>query len=57
MHHKRKSRSKRPRLYRKKLCPWYWPLVAKGKQVAERRADRTEREQRSDDLVDDLGPK
>lgn len=45
MHHKRKSRPKRLRHYRKKLTPWYWPLVAKGKQVKERRVDRMEREQ------------
>lgn len=50
MHHKRKSKSKRLRLYRKKLTPWYYPLVAKGKMVKERRANRTEKEQRSEEL-------
>ena len=38
VHHKRKSKSKRLRFYRKVLCPWYVPLVAKGKTVKERRA-------------------
>ncbi len=48
MNHKRKSRSKRLRLHRVKLAPWYRPLVAKGLPVKERRARHTEREQRDD---------
>lgn len=48
MHHKRRSRSKRLRLYPKMMLPWYVPLVAKGKQVKERRIDRSEREQRAE---------
>ena len=48
MHHKHKSKSKRLHLYQKRMNAWYWPLVAKGKQVKVRRADRTEKEQREE---------
>lgn len=37
MNHKRRSKAKRLRLQRIRVCPWYWPLVAKELTPVEKR--------------------